>query len=168
MNTNTSSINAADLTLSPNNKGGKFQTLLLFSVGKLNLALPIESVQKISRYTDLQGSGTTSVGLLHIDNQEITAIDLHKRLFKVSQALASQAKPFIILARNSLKESFAIVVEKTPTLMDIPLSKIRVLPDSYRQADTLDMASHVTMIQQEDQTLTVFIVDCDRLLSRIS
>lgn len=140
------------------------QKLLIFQVGKLYLALGIESVQKILRYTAMQGSGTTDVGLININHQEITAIDLHKRLFNVSQSMLSQTNSFIILAKNSLQESFAIVVEKTPTLIDIPLSKIRVLPNSYRRADTLDMASHVTRIEEPDRVITVFILDVNRLI----
>ncbi len=154
-----------NLTTKTENKNNQSQKLLVFQVGKLDLALKIESVQKVLRYTDMQGSGTTDVGLININNQEITAINLHKRLFNVSQSIVSHTQPFIILAKNSFNESFALVVEKTPTLIDISVSKIKVLPDSYRQADTLKMASHVTRFEQEDKVVTVFILDVDRLAS---
>lgn len=137
--------------------------LLMFQVGKLNLALPVESVKKIIHHTPLQGSGTTAVGLIHLDDQEITAVDLHKRLFKVSQA-QNQGRQFLILVQNSVHELLGILVSQTPTLIDIPLSQIRTLPSSYRLADTLEMASHVTRVQQLEEWLTVFILDVDRLV----
>ncbi|MEA5508459.1 chemotaxis protein CheW [Crocosphaera sp. UHCC 0190] len=140
--------------------------LLIFQVGKLNLALPVEFVQKILHYRPMEGSGTTAVGLIHLDDQEITAIDLHKRLFKVSQTQAS-GRQFLILAKNSIDEQFGILVSQTPSLVDLPLSQIRTLPDSYRRADTLDMASHVTRVQQMEQLLTVFVLDVDRLVPPI-
>jgi chemotaxis signal transduction protein len=159
-------MNQTSLSVSPNpeTKSDRQQKLLIFQVGQLYLGLKIESVQKVLRYTSMQGSGTTDVGLININNQEITAIDLHKRLFNVSQSLLSSSNPFIILAKNSLQESFAIIVEQTPTLADIPVSNIRILPDSYRQADTLSMASHVTRIEEHDCVTTVFILEVDCLI----
>ncbi len=137
--------------------------LLIFQTGTLNLALAVESVKKITHYTSMQGSGTTAVGLIHIDNLEITAIDLHKRLFKVPQA-SVEGRQFLILAKNSIDELFGILVSQTPTLVDLPLAQIRTLPDSYRRADTLEIASHVTRVQENDQLLTIFVLDVDRLV----
>ncbi|HAC65342.1 MAG TPA: chemotaxis protein CheW [Cyanothece sp. UBA12306] len=165
MSLNNSIIPASNPSLSPSQKTEQYESLLLFSVGKLNLALRVESAQKILRYSEIHGSGMTSVGLLHIDEQEITVIDLHKKLFQISQQLNSRQKPFIILAKNSFNESFAIIVGETPTLREIPRSKIRILPDSYRRADTLNIASHVTIIEEENQSSTVFILDVDSLVS---
>ena len=53
---------------------------------------------------------------------------------------------------------------QTPTLLELPLAQIRTLPNSYRFADTLDVASHVTRVQQAEEWLTVFILDVDRLV----
>ena len=141
----------------------RFRKLLIFQTGSLNLALSVESVKKITHYTPMEGSGTGSIGLIHVDNQEITAIDLHKRLFKVPQP-SLEGRQFLILAKNSLEELFGILVSQTPSLVEVPLSQIRTLPDSYRQGDTLDMASHVTRLQDNNELLTVFILDVDRLV----
>ncbi|MEA5536285.1 chemotaxis protein CheW [Crocosphaera sp. XPORK-15E] len=140
--------------------------LLIFQVGKLNLALPVEFVKKILHYMPMEGSGTTAVGLIHLGDQEITAIDLHKRLFKVSQTQI-EGRQFLILAKNTIDEQFGILISQTPSLIDLPLSQIRTLPDSYRRADTLDMASHVTRVQHMEQLLTVFVLDVDRLVPPI-
>jgi purine-binding chemotaxis protein CheW len=48
--------------------------------------------------------------------------------------------------------------------MEVPLSTIRVLPESYRRADTLEVASHVAVIPQEAGSLSVFLLDVDQLL----
>lgn len=144
-------------------KPEKRHKFLIFQIGKLNLGLPVESVKKIVHHTSLQGSGTTDVGLFNFDNQEITAIDLHKRLFKVSQS-QPPGRQFLIVAKNRVNELLGIVVSQTPTLIDLPLSQIRALPASYRFADTLEIASHVTRIQRSQACLTVFIIDVDRLV----
>ncbi len=137
--------------------------LLLFQTGTLHLALPVESVKKITHYTPLQGSGTTEVGLIHVEEMEITAIDLHKRLFKVPQP-SIEGRQFLILAKNSLDELLGILVSETPSLMELPLSQIRTLPESYRRGDTLEIATHVTRVRQNDRLFTVFILDVDRLV----
>jgi purine-binding chemotaxis protein CheW len=73
----------------------------------------------------------------------------------------------LILAKNSDHESFGIVINETPTLFDVSLSQIRVLPASYRQNDTLNIASHVMIIPYKEDSLTVFLLDCDRLINRV-
>ncbi len=138
--------------------------LLIFKVGKLTVALSVDFVQKILKKMKIYGSGTTEMGIAHINNQEITVIDLHKRLFKISQPLNQQANSFLILAKNTIDEVFGILVTETPSLSDLPLSQIRVLPDSYRRGDTLEIATHVTRIEEKGELVTVFILDVDKLI----
>lgn len=142
----------------------RHRKLLLFQIGTLKLALPVDSVKKITHYTAMEGSGTTAVGLISVDDMELTAIDLHKRLFKVPQP-PQEGRQFLILAKNSIDELFGILVPQTPSMLELPLSQIRTLPESYRRGDTLEIASHVTRVQDNDQLLTVFILDVDRLVS---
>ena len=137
--------------------------LLVFQIGTLNLAMPVDSVKKITHYTPMEGSGTTAVGLIYVDQRELTAIDLHKRLFRTPQS-QKEGKQFLILAKNSIDELFGILVPQTPSLLELPINQIRTLPDSYRRGDTLEIASHVTRIEENEQLLTVFILDVDRLV----
>jgi purine-binding chemotaxis protein CheW len=65
-------------------------------------------------------------------------------------------------------ETFGISIGQAPTLQDVAVSQIRTLPESYRQADTLEVASHVTVIPQQEGTLTVFILDPDRVVPPVS
>jgi purine-binding chemotaxis protein CheW len=138
--------------------------LLLFNVGSLVLALPINMVKKVLNYLPVHGSGLGYVGVTHLEDREITVIDLHKKLFHKPLMVDSHTKGYLILARSRSGESFGIWVKQTPTLIDIPLSQMRGLPESYRRSDTLDMASHVVLLSQEEEKTTVFVVDTDRLL----
>ncbi|WP_013321239.1 chemotaxis protein CheW [Gloeothece verrucosa] len=154
----------------PLQKSQRVKTLkfLIFKVGKLNLALSIERVKKVLHYTPVYSSGLNFLGVAHIGEQEITVIDLHRRLFHESQAILSGTKGYLILAQNTEGEFFGIWVGETPTLVDAPINQIRELPESYRRADTLEIASHVTVIKDKQDSLTVFILDADRLLSPVS
>jgi purine-binding chemotaxis protein CheW len=144
------------------------EKLLVFALGTLNLALPLERVEKILNATAIHSSGTTATGIVHLEGRSVTVLDLHRRLFSVSQPSLIQGRQFLILAKNSTKESFALLVNETPKLMDVPLAQIRILPDSYRQNDTLFCATHVAIVQQKEQSLTVFLLDSDRLLSPVA
>lgn len=163
MTTKTISYYTANVDPSLGEVETRRRKLLVFQIGTLHLALPVESVKKITHYTLMQGSGITAVGLIHVDETEITAIDLYKRLFKVSQPLMS-GRQFLILAKNSVDELFGILVPQTPSLVDLPLSEIRTLPNSYRRGDTLEIATHVTRVEENGELLTVFILDVDRLV----
>ena len=141
--------------------------LIVFTIGKLNFSLPIETVYKILNSTTVYGSGTNQVGVTHIGDREITVIDLHQRFFKASSINESESNGYLVILQNTTGELYGIPVAEAPILMDVPLSTIRVIPESYRQADTLEIARHVAVIPQGEGSLTVFLLDVDLLLPKL-
>ncbi len=141
--------------------------LVVFSVRNLNVALHIDSVQKIINYATIYSSGLNHFGVVNIGDREITVIDLHKRLFDRPQTRKSEKAGYLILAKNSIDELFGILIDKTPNLLDVPLASIRAIPLSYRHADTLKIASHVTVVPQAEDELKIFILEPDELVPPI-
>jgi chemotaxis signal transduction protein len=138
--------------------------LLVFEIGKLTLALPILQVQKVVKQLEVYGSGLSHVNLTHLPEQEIAIVDLHQKLFGVSLTQA-EATGYFIICKNIAGEPVGIIVSQAPTLIDVSLEQIRLLPDAYRRADTLEIASHVTVIPDQDvATKTIFILDVTRLV----
>lgn len=140
--------------------------LIVFAIGNLNLALSIESVYKVLNRTTVYGSGIKQVGVSHLGDREITVIDLYQRFFKSNQPAQSANSGYLVTMQNQAGELYGIPVTNTPVLMDVPLSTIRVLPESYRYADTVDIARHIAVIPQQETSLTVFLLDIDLLLPR--
>jgi chemotaxis signal transduction protein len=154
--------------------------LLVFSIGKLSLALPVEQVQKVTKYTPIYGSGRSYVNLTLIGEQEITIVDLYQKLFNISYDelnidggyfILTKPRPISLIkegkkvTHDSIKETLGIRAIEAPHLIDISLSEIRTLPNSYRYSDTLEIASHVAIITQEDKTTqTIFILDLEHLI----
>lgn len=138
--------------------------LIVFNMGRLNLALRIESVYKVVNHISTYGSGLGAVGITHLGEGEITVVDLHQRFFKASQISESSLSGYLIVVQNITGELYGIPVTETPALMEVSPAMIRVLPESYRRADTLDVASHVAVIPQDGTPLTIFVLDVDRLL----
>jgi purine-binding chemotaxis protein CheW len=138
--------------------------LIVFGVGSLNLALPIESVYKVVNHTSVYSSGLNHVGVAHVGDGEVTVVDLYRRFFKESQNSKFGLGGYLVLVKNTTGELYGIPVADTPVLLEVPTSLVRILPESYRRADTLEVASHVAVIPQEVAPLTVFILDVDLLL----
>lgn len=140
----------------------KLLKLIVFEMGSLNLALPIDSVYKILNYSPIYGTGMNPVGVTHVGEFEVTVVDLYQRFFKSNST--REMGNYLVLVQNTMGELYGIPIAETPVLMEVSLSQVRLLPESYRRADTLDVASHVAVIPQETTPLTVFVLDVDILL----
>ena len=139
--------------------------LLVFKIGKLTLALPILQVQKVVKYDPVHGSGLSHVNLAHLGDREVAIVDLHQKLFKVSLPQSSQNKGYFIISKNIAGEPLGILVSESPALIDVHTAQIRLIPESYRRADTLAIASHVAVVPQDDETSqTIFILDLKELV----
>jgi purine-binding chemotaxis protein CheW len=139
--------------------------VIAFKVNTLHLAVQIDAVHKILRHTSIYSSGLHPVGVAHVDDREVTVLDIQRRLFHTTSINALGESNYLIVIRNTLNELYGIPVETVPTLVDIPLSSLRVLPASYRQADTLSIASHVAIIPQDEHTLTLFLLSLDEIVT---
>ncbi|MEQ9354984.1 chemotaxis protein CheW [Coleofasciculus chthonoplastes] len=138
--------------------------LILFTLGNLHLALPIESVYKILNRAPVHGSGMNQVGVTHSGEEEITVIDLYQRFFKESLPEAANGGGYLVTMQNKTGELYGIPVADAPILIDVPLSAIRLLPESYRRSDTVNIARHVAVIPQDSGSKTIFLLDVDLLL----
>lgn len=139
--------------------------VVAFVIGNLNFALRIETVYKVLNQTPVYGSGLNSVGIAHIGDREVIVVDLHRQLFQSSISNGASKGDYLIIAQSSRGELYGIPVAIVPALMEIPLSIVRVLPESYRHADTLGFASHVAVIPQVEAPLTIFLLDVEQLLA---
>ena len=152
----------ADDNLSTPTKSDTAVKLLVFEIGKLTLALPILQVQKVIRQSEVYGSGLSHISLTHLPDRELAIVDLHQKIFGTS--LTQSPTGYFIIGTNAVGEPLGIIVSKAPTLIDVPMNQIRILPDTYRRSDTLEIASHVTVFSTTETVTTIFILDLDRLL----
>lgn len=131
--------------------------VIVFAMGNVNLALRMETIYRVLKQAPVYGVRPDGMGIAHLEDREITVLDLHRRFF------ASKGS-YLIVVQNSEGELYGIPVAVVPTLMEVPLSSIHVLPKSYRHADLLDIATHVCHIPREEALLTIFLLDVDQLL----
>lgn len=139
--------------------------ILVFNIGSLYLALPIQSVKKIASQFEIADTELNYIDVAKVDGKYIIVIDLHKKLFKSKLKSESNIKKYLLVSQNSAGEEFAIEIERNPpVLQQVELDRVRTLPESYLDTNVLKVASHVTIIPQETKSITVLILDPDRLL----
>ena len=135
--------------------------LIVMKLGQLTIACRIKSVYKVVRQAQIHSSGLGHTGITYLDNKTVTVVDLHQKLFQVS--MSEEEGYFVVLSATS-GELIAIPVATSPNLMDVRYDHIKVLPDSYRHSDTLNIASHIAIIPDEEKSLTVFLLDENTLI----
>ena len=138
--------------------------LIVFKIGTLNLALRVESVYKVVEYKPIDGSDLNPFGVTTIGERQVTIVDLYRRFFRLDQNSEYFPGEYLVIVCNTGGELYGIIVNDTPKFLEVPLSSIRVLPESYRRANTLGVASHVAIIPQQAEKLTVFVLNLDLLL----
>lgn len=153
-------------SLKQSTTGGAQATIkvVVFAISNLNLAFRIENVYKVLNQAPVYGLGLNGVGIAHLGDREVTVVDLHRQLFQSSIITQASKKSYLIVAQNSEGNLYGTPVAVVPALMEIPLSSIQVLPESYRQADILGCASHFCHIPQVEAPLTIFLLDVDQLV----
>lgn len=139
--------------------------VLTFPTGNLTLSVSIESVYRVLSKVPVYGSGERGVGVAHLEDYELTVFDLEYQLFtqKTETSIESSPKSHIIVVQSQ-SEVVGLLVKQAPTLMNLPLDRVRLLPASYRKADTLSFCSHVAVLEEKEGTVTVFLLDVERLL----
>jgi chemotaxis signal transduction protein len=138
--------------------------VVVFPIGSLNCAINVFSVYKVVKSTRLYGEDNNWVSMMHIGDREVTILDLRRRLFPNELVETSSAQVYIIVLQNYQGDLYGIPVNKIPGLVDLAVDQIRVLPDSFRQANALGIASHVAIVPQSSESLTLFLLDTEFLL----
>jgi purine-binding chemotaxis protein CheW len=139
--------------------------VIVFEIGSINMALHITNIYKVLDRTSIYGKGLNGVGIAHVGDREVTVVDLHRRLFQSCLLDDASKNGYLMIVKNSQDELYGIPVAAVPTLMEVPISNIRVLPESYRHADTFGFATHVAVISELEPPMTIFLLDIEHLLS---
>jgi chemotaxis signal transduction protein len=137
--------------------------LIYFPLGELLLALPMTHVKKVINRPLSFGSGLSAATVATIDDIQLPLIDVHRLLFQQPLPIVADRPGYLIMVRLNPAELLGIPVQETPVLLDVPLSAIRALPESYRQSDTLSIASHLVRLVADGGDQTLFLVDVQRL-----
>lgn len=119
--------------------------LIVFDIGEVSFGIPIHQIDRIISNLHLDKNPTLT--------QNVEIIDLHARLTGISIP-----KPTAIaIFTNAAQQLCGIPIDTIPTLICIPLDRIRTLPHNFRTTNPLGIASHIAMVSTPAE-LTIFIL----------
>ncbi len=139
--------------------------VLAFPLGNLYLGLKLELVQKIIPTPEIFKSGQKPLGIAHFDDQEVVILDPYQKLYRCPNPHAAS---YMIIMQNAQQDLYGIPVTAVPTVRELPLSTLRLLPPAYRKGDTLGIASHVALVPDGEKNWTIFVLDLDCLYSAVA
>ena len=167
-------VNAANSAIHRSNREKNalhLRKVITFPIGGLRLAVPMDNISRVINRPKIYSSGLNAVGVTTVGDRELTIVDLHQQLFDQPGPFDPQRPGYLVLTPGPTGELIGIPTPETPLLLEIPVDQIRDLPESYRQADTLWVASHMTRAPLEEggELQSIFILDMaavmDKLLS---
>ncbi len=140
--------------------------LIMFSLQssqtQLRLGVRIELVDRIIGQAQIHTSQPSLAGILHLHDSDITLLDLQQWLFQTQV----QNPQYVIILRADT-EQLGIPLSAPPSLIEANAATIRQLPDKYRQLSELKMTTHVVQVVDEDQQITLFLLDPATLYQQI-
>jgi chemotaxis signal transduction protein len=119
--------------------------LVVFDIGEVSFGIPIYKIDRIISNVHPDENPTLT--------QNFEIIDLHERLtgIPISNPTA------IAIFTNATQQLCGIPIDTVPTLICVPLDRIRTLPSDFRTTNPLGIASHIAMVSTPTE-LTIFIL----------
>lgn len=141
-------------------------TCIQIDLAPLQLAVPIDRVEKVVRPSEVTGTTTTqsgpddeiSSGIVYYADKAVTLLNLQQHLLQTRTA----AHYFLVLRATS-GELVALPIPQAPNLVEFPPQTVKMLPTTYRRVNLLGIASHVA---RNAEGQTSFILDVDYLVNR--
>lgn len=137
---------------------------IVFKVADYLLGLALNDVLKVVNCSVTTSKRLTRVGLIQIGKHMIKILDLHQQLNSGSLPQLSENPPFLVITYDSQEELCGIMVDEPPDLVELGKESIRPFPKSERyDRPAIDIVSHVAVIDNKEDTKTIFLLDLKRL-----
>ena len=107
------------------------------------------------------------------NNSPLAFLDLHsllesrqtKQFLPPAKQLSGHPLRFVIIAQSQVTEPCAIAVDGPPTLMEIPLSEIKLLPSHYHYAIG-GIAEHIAVLPYQGSALNILLLNLQQALNK--
>jgi hypothetical protein len=120
--------------------------LIVFDISEVSFGIPVTKIDRIISNVHLDEDYTLA--------QDIEILDLHDRL--TGMAIANPTA--IAIFTSNSQQLYGIPIDTIPTLICVPLDRIRMLPSEFRTTNPLGFASHIAIVSNPKIELTIFIL----------
>jgi hypothetical protein len=119
---------------------------ILFDIDAVWFGIPLSRVDRLVDITNTHNDFSSLA--------DVQPLDLHERLFGITLA----APTAWAIYKDASSSLYGIPVASVPTIVVVPIDRIRQLPIDFRTTSPLGIASHVARITEADRELTVFML----------
>ncbi|NMF63430.1 chemotaxis protein CheW [Brasilonema octagenarum] len=146
------------------NNESQLDKFLVFNIADYLFALPMSDVLKVVNLSSANSKSLPTMGLVQIGKYMIKILDLHQFLGEDNFLYSSDHPSFLLVAHNSQRELYGILVDEPPDIVELSKETIRFLPRSsnYRKP-IIEMVSHVAVLSEEEVVKTIFLLDLKRI-----
>jgi len=141
----------------------ELEKLIVFAIANYHLALPIDQVLRVVNYPTETSKPLEKVGLIQLGRHAIRVVNLSQRL-ELSQGTHSTQFPFLMLIRGLNQELCGIPIPTPPDLIEISTEELQPLEWSPAASPLLATVSHAAVVNQENATLSILLLDLSRVL----
>jgi chemotaxis signal transduction protein len=120
--------------------------MAIFEIDGISFGLPITKLDRIMN--NPTGNATTCP-------TDVEILNLHQQIFGISTTNTAACA----VVRRDGQPPCAIPVDTVPTLIMVPIDRIRSIPNELRSTNPLGIASHVAIITLPTGDVTVFILE---------
>ncbi|AFY94655.1 hypothetical protein [Chamaesiphon minutus] len=120
--------------------------LIVFDIGEVSFGIPITKINRVI--------SSIFIGEDFSLTQDVEILDLHHRLSGVSLSTPNA----IVIFTGERQQLFGIPIDSVPTIVCVPLDRVRTLPYELRHNSSIGIASHVAVVSDSERDLTVFIL----------
>jgi hypothetical protein len=120
--------------------------LVVFEIGEVSFGIPMHQIERV--INDL------FLGEDYSLTQDVQILDLHHLLFGIAISHPNAMAIF----RGDLQKLYGIPIDTIPSIISVPLDRIRILPPEFRTTNPLGIASHVAMIAVPPTESIIFIL----------
>jgi chemotaxis signal transduction protein len=120
--------------------------LISFEIDQIKFGMPIAKIERIISNIHLDQDYTLAQHIEIIDLQDLTT------------GIPITNPTAIVIFTDNLQRSCGIPINTVPELITLPLDRIRLLPQEFRNTNPLGIASHLAVISTPEAELTLFIL----------
>jgi purine-binding chemotaxis protein CheW len=146
------------------------EKMIVLTVADYYFGLPIGEVLQVVNRPPTSHE-LSQAGCVQLGRHMIRLLDLHQWLEREDSV--AKPCPFLVITQSLPGEFCAIPVSEPPNLIEFLRESIRELPqpnaqDSQSQSRVLRLASHAVMVDHDDRTASVFLLNLQRMFTAIA
>jgi chemotaxis signal transduction protein len=143
----------------------ELEKLIIFAIANYYLALPIDQVLRVINYPTDANKSLEQIGLIQYGRHTIRIINLFQQFELDTGTHSAQPFPFLMIIRGLNQELCGIPVFTPPDVIEISVEALQPIEWTHSTSPLLESVSHTAVVKQEDETLSILLLDLYRMLT---